>query len=107
MVRLSMTVAALVAGLTLSASTLGANEAGTIVVAVDGTGDHDSITDALAVATEGDMISVRPGMYEEFLSIDGAISVVGDGDPEAIILSWNVADPPVVRMSDATGNSRA
>ena len=63
---------------------LTANE--TLVVDQSGAGDYTTITDAVAVAQDGDTVLVRPGTYEEAIAIHNDIAVIGDGPREAIII---------------------
>jgi hypothetical protein len=58
----------------------------TIVVAQDGSGDVRSITEAVAMATDGDVILVRPGTYREAVVVDKDISIRGDGAREEIVV---------------------
>jgi parallel beta-helix repeat protein len=57
-----------------------------MVVASDGTGDFDTIGDAVAAAAEGDTILVRPGTYLESILIDKDITLRGDGERERIVI---------------------
>ena len=57
-----------------------------IVVAEDGTGDYYSISRAIAKAEPGDVIYVRPGVYEEAVEVDvDDIALVGAGPDRTII----------------------
>ena len=58
----------------------------THVVAVDGSGDYVTISEALAVAVDGDTVLVRPGRYEEDLVLRKAITMRGDGARDAIVI---------------------
>ncbi len=58
----------------------------THVVAADGSGDFRTISEAVAVAVDGDTVLVRPGRYEEDLVIRDDITVRGDGARDAIVI---------------------
>lgn len=60
--------------------------AGPIVVAQDGSGTVDTITAAVAMASDGDEILVRPGTYEESVRIDKDITLTGDGPREDVVV---------------------
>ena len=88
-------VAVMAATVLLAALTIGAAVAGTrwlgdapIVVDGSGTGDHATISDALAAANDGDTIVVRPGTYDESLLITRDVRLRGDP----------TAGPVVVRL---------
>jgi parallel beta-helix repeat protein len=59
---------------------------GDIVVSPDGSGDHTTIAEAVAAATDGDTILVQPGTYDESVVIDKDIALRGDGDRDTIVL---------------------
>ena len=54
----------------------------THVVAVDGSGDFSTITEAVLAAVEGDTVLVRPGNYVEAIVIEKNITLEGDGPRE-------------------------
>jgi hypothetical protein len=58
----------------------------TIVVAPDGSGDARTITEAVAMAGDGDAILIRPGIYQESVVVDKDISIRGDGAREDIVV---------------------
>ncbi|HEX8421889.1 MAG TPA: right-handed parallel beta-helix repeat-containing protein [Pyrinomonadaceae bacterium] len=58
----------------------------TFVVALDGSGDFLSLTDAVRRAPAGALLRVRPGIYHEGLSIDKPLEIVGDGALEEIVV---------------------
>lgn len=60
---------------------------GPIVVAQDGSGTVETITEAVAMAEDGGEIRVRPGTYVEAVVIDKDISLSGDGEREDIVIS--------------------
>ena len=58
------------------------------VVAQDGSTDYEEINDALDEAEAGDVIIIKPGVYEEIIEIeedDGPFTIVGE-DPATTIL---------------------
>jgi parallel beta-helix repeat protein len=77
-------------------------EAGpTLVVAQDGSGDHVTISDAVAAAADGDTVLIAPGTYAEPVTIDKDITVTGDGPVEDVVISYSEADTPIVAILDA------
>ena len=60
---------------------------GPIVVAQDGSGTYETITEAVAAAEDGDKVVVRPGTYVEALIIDKDITITGDGPVEEIVIT--------------------
>jgi Right handed beta helix region len=56
------------------------------VVALDGSGDFLSLTDAVRRAPAGALLLVRPGIYHEGLLLDKPLEIVGDGAREEIIV---------------------
>ncbi len=69
---------------------------GPIVVAQDGSGTYETITEAVAAAQAGDEILVRPGTYLEAVLIDKDIALRGDGAREEVILEFT-EDGPTIR----------
>jgi hypothetical protein len=58
------------------------------VVAQDGSTDYEAISDALDEAEAGDVILVKPGVYEEVIEIDtdeGPFTIVGE-DPATTVI---------------------
>jgi parallel beta-helix repeat protein len=49
-------------------------------------GDYPTIAEAIAAASPGDRILVRPGFYQEGLVIDKPLEIVGDGPLEEIVV---------------------
>jgi parallel beta-helix repeat protein len=84
----------------------------TIVVAQDGQGDATTIAEGVALAVDGDMVLIRPGVYPESVVVDKAITLAGDGPRGEVIVEGTaglddvteVAGPYsfVLRDSDAT-----
>lgn len=64
----------------------------TIVVAQDGSGTVTTITDAVAMADDGDTILVKPGTYHESVVISEHITLRGDGDRGAVVLEFTDTD---------------
>ena len=57
-----------------------------IVVDIDGGGDALTIRAALAIAKAGAHIHIRPGVYQEALTIDMPITLSGDGGPGDVVI---------------------
>ncbi len=68
-----------------------------IVVAQDGSGTVRTITEAVAMAADGDTILVKPGTYLGSIAITEDITLRGDGDRKAVVLEF-AADGPRARM---------
>lgn len=64
-----------------------------IVVAQDGMGTVRTITEAVAMARDGDTVLVKPGTYLESIVITEDISLRGDGDKAAVIIEFAAAGP--------------
>ncbi|MFC7432209.1 MULTISPECIES: AAA family ATPase [unclassified Agrococcus] len=62
------------------ATRLIAQERSVLTVAADNPDCHQSIASAVASANDGDVISIRPGVYRESVTIDRAVSLSGVGD---------------------------
>lgn len=100
-------VAITIATLLLALLAVGAGIAGTrllaaddaIVVAQDGSGTVTTITEAVAMAEDGDTVLVRPGTYVEAVIIEEDISLIGDG-PRAEIIIEAPEDGPTARAGD-------
>jgi hypothetical protein len=56
------------------------------VVAQDGSGEFETISEAVRAADDGDMILVRPGTYVESIRIQEDITLRGDGDRRDIVI---------------------
>jgi hypothetical protein len=72
------------------------------VVALDGSGDFLSLTDAILRAPAGARLSVRPGIYNEGLLIDKPLEIVGDGALEEIIVRATTSSCLFMRTDTAT-----
>nr|CTQ94240.1 putative ATPase, AAA family domain protein [Kibdelosporangium sp. MJ126-NF4] len=55
-----------------------------LTVCAEGTGDHRTITAALAAARAGWVITVRPGRYRENLVLDKVVTVHAEGEVEVL-----------------------
>jgi hypothetical protein len=71
-------------------------------VAADGSGDYQTINEALAAAEAGDTILVAPGTYTEYLFIDKDITLAGDGPRDEIVVAFP-EDGPVQVIEDDEG----
>lgn len=80
---------------------------GEIIVAQDGSGTYATITEAVAVADDGDTILVRPGTYTEAVEIEKDVIVRGDGDVAAIILVAPEDGPSATTYDQARGEPYA
>ena len=59
----------------------------------DGPADFSNISAALAASSNGDMIFVYPGIYEEHsLEVDKSVSLVGSGAQQTVVVGENRAD---------------
>lgn len=58
----------------------------TIVVDQMHRGDHTTINEAIMVAHPGDRILVKPGLFEEEMTIDKPLEILGDGDLRDIVI---------------------
>jgi SpoVK/Ycf46/Vps4 family AAA+-type ATPase len=56
-----------------------------------------TITDAIAAARDGDVISVRPGVYAESIVLDREVTLSGSGSPGEVRVE--AAGDPVLRVS--------
>jgi parallel beta-helix repeat protein len=64
----------------------------TIVVAQDDSGTVRTITEAVAMAQDGDTVLVKPGTYHESITITKDITLRGDGDRGAVVLEFADTD---------------
>ncbi len=70
-------------------------------------GDHTTITAAIQAAVRGDRIAVRPGAYDETLTIDRPVEIVGDGPVHDIVVRARGGDAvlltaPIARVAGLT-----
>jgi hypothetical protein len=72
------------------------------VVALDGSGDFLTLTEAARRAPAGSRLLVRPGIYNEGFVIDKALEIVGDGAREEIIVRATTSSCLVMRTDAAT-----
>jgi parallel beta-helix repeat protein len=68
----------------------------TLVVSKDGRGQFSTIQAAVQDAAPGSRVIVRPGRYEETLTISKPLEIVGDGDPGAVVIESSQRAPVVV-----------
>lgn len=76
-----------------------------LIVAADGTAEYETISDAIDDASDGDVILVRPGIYEEEVELDEStdnLTLVGQ-DPAKTIID---ADGEYAAVTLAGGNHR-
>jgi len=62
------------------------SEPTTVVVDQMHRGDYPTISEAIAAAPPGTKILVKPGVYDEGLILDKPLEIVGDGDPNEVII---------------------
>jgi hypothetical protein len=58
----------------------------TIVVDQMHRGDHTTISEAIMAARPGDRILVKPGLFEEEVTVDKPLEIFGDGDLRDIVI---------------------
>ena len=95
----TLLLALMVAGAGVAGSRLLAAD-GTIVVDQSGNGTTTTITEALAIAEDGDTILVKPGTYAEAVIIDKDVTLSGDGEREAITISFDDGKTPLLSIID-------
>ncbi|PNW10770.1 sporulation protein [Microbacterium testaceum] len=82
------------------ASRLTARERTVLTVAADLPDCHPSIASALASAEDGDVISIRPGLYRESLLVDRSVSLSGVGDAGEVRIE-GIDGPAVCSTAEA------
>jgi len=95
----TLLITLMVAGAGVAGSRLLAAD-GTIVVDPSGDGTVTTITEAVAMAEDGDTILVRPGTYDESVTITKDIKISGEGDRDTIIVELSVEMRPGVSGND-------
>ncbi len=70
-------------------------------------GDHTTVTAAIRAAGPGDRIVVRPGAYDEALTVDRPVEIVGDGPVQDIVVRARGGDAvlltaPIARVAGLT-----
>lgn len=70
-------------------------------VRIDGAGTYGSLSEAVAVAADGDVIRIDPGVYAETVEVGSDIEIRGDpDDPSAVV--FNIpGDGPAFRLREA------
>jgi F-box protein 11 len=81
----TLLITLMVAGAGVAGSRLLAAD-GAIVVDQNGGGDFTTITEAVAEAEDGDTILVKPGTYDESVTVTKDVTIRGDGDRDSIIV---------------------
>ena len=84
----SMALAWLVAGTSLTTEGASASNPKTIVVALDGSGDFRSIQEAMDAAAKGDTVFLKPGRYEQDITIHSKdqVKLIGAGQDKVMLL---------------------
>jgi hypothetical protein len=77
-------------------------EVGQLTVAQKGGGDHVRIADALKAARSGMVIKIKPGTYDESLTLDADVTLEGDGDRDQITIRGTNAPAVTLRHPGAT-----
>ncbi|HLL72503.1 MAG TPA: pectinesterase family protein, partial [Pyrinomonadaceae bacterium] len=72
------------------------------VVALDGSGDFPTLTEAVRRAPAGSRLLVRPGIYNGGLWIDKPVEIVGDGEREQIVVRATTSSCLVMQADAAT-----
>jgi nitrous oxidase accessory protein NosD len=86
-------------------STPAADGGATHTVAVDGSGDFTTISEAVAAASVGDTVLVSPGTYRESVVIDKDITLTGEGSPEDVVLRFASYGPTRTYALDMEGET--
>ena len=58
----------------------------TLVVSKDEPGAYRTIAGAVAAAQDGDRVIIRPGTYQESVTVGRAIEILGDGDGDTVVV---------------------
>lgn len=81
---------------------VGGAESTTWVVDGSGSGDFNSIQDAIAASSDGDSIQINAGVYYEPVSIDKKITILGADDGDVIIDGEHLGTVISVMADDVT-----
>lgn len=100
-----LSMAGVIVGLLASTATV-AQDGAVITVAQDGSADHETITGAVEAASDGDTILIAPGTYVENLYIEDALTLVGDGPREQIVILQDESHRQIVDMVRARPQTR-
>jgi len=95
MLILALTLALLVAASALAVGAASLVPRSAIVVAQDGSGTVTTIGDGIAMATDGDTILVRPGVYPESVTVTADITMRGEGPRDQVVIETPAEADPV------------
>jgi parallel beta-helix repeat protein len=71
----------------------------TLIVDALHRGDYSNLTGALQAAKPGHRILIRPGLYQEGITIDNAVEIIGDGDPGEVVIEATGKDVILFRAN--------
>jgi hypothetical protein len=72
------------------------------VVALDGSGDFQTLTQAVRRAPDGSRLLVRPGIYNEGFLLDKSLEIIGEGALGEIVVRATTSSCLVLRTDAAT-----
>lgn len=71
------------------------------VVALDGSGDYGTVSEAVDAADDGAVIWLAPGTYEETVEVTSSVHIRGEGGAEDEVVFVVPDDGPAFRLRDA------
>jgi hypothetical protein len=98
MLGLAAAVVALVLGIGIIASLLPRDGE---PVRIEGKGSYTSVGSAVAAAVDGDVVLIRPGVYEETVEVTRDITIRGDSDEPDAVMFRIPSDGPSFRLREA------
>lgn len=79
----------------------------TIIVDWQGGGHFPTVSRALKAAEDGQLILVKPGVYQDHLVVDKRVTILGDGEPGSVIVETDSADVVLSTALSATLSNMA